>query len=93
MKRTFVREVLQPVSLGQVDSQLKEKLQDTVYLALIKLIADCMDLRAAGEDVWINIGTDQSKTSLLLTVHDNGTRYTAGGATLADLAADCTRLL
>jgi len=93
MKRSYVREVLQPVSLAQVVDSSKEKLQDTVYLAFLKLVAECLDLRAEGEDVWINLGTDRSKSSLLLTVHDNGTQYTAGGATLADLAADCSRLL
>lgn len=93
MKRTFVRVPLVPHNEQQLDLSLDESLADSMYLPLLRLIAQACDLKAQGEDVWIYIGTDSNTQTLLLTLNDNKTKSTAGGGSLTELAVDCERLL
>jgi len=57
------------------------------FLDLLILVADVLDLAAAGEDVWLSIGHTKSHNACLLTVHDGGEVMTASGTRLEDLAA------
>ena len=91
--KPFIRQVLTVANEQELESHGSQPLAASPYYPLLKLIAQVCDERAKGENVWLNVGTDKGQTSLLITLHQDGSRASAAGGNLVELADDCRNLL
>jgi hypothetical protein len=93
MKRNYIRATLKPGNEETLEKGAKEMLAPSPYYPLLKLVAQVLDYKAGGDNVWLTIGADKQNTTLLLVVHDGDVTYSAAGESLTDLSRDCLKLL
>jgi len=76
-----------------VQEWLKAGVDPLRYSGILSLLADCIDNGADKHDVYCTFGITRSKDAVLLTVHYDGYKAYASGATLAEVSTACERLL
>jgi len=76
-----------------VQAWLKSGLEPLRYSGILSLLADCVDNGANKHDVYCTFGITRAKDAILLTVHYDGHKAYASGATLEEVSVACERLL
>lgn len=84
---------LSTVNLSDLKSKLKEPISGTSYRFLLAAIACALDAEAVGLGDWVSIGRNQAGDAFLLTYHRAGGKLYASGASLAELASECSTFL
>lgn len=86
-------EAIAPVNVSQLMGLSAEALADTPYYGLLLLLSEMCDAQAKGENVYITIGANMDRTSVLLTLTQDGVKTRAGGTTLIYASVDASESL
>jgi hypothetical protein len=92
VKKNFVHVVLEPGNVKQLHDMIPEKQRDTPWYPLLLAVAEVLDDRAQGEDVFLALGGTKDMSTYLLTVKYPQGKLTAAGGDLVELLADLQRL-
>lgn len=93
MKKVFTRVALEVISEKELDSEIKSDRGVSVYVPLLRLLAQATDQAALGDNTWISIGRTQDGSALCLAVHTPAGKLACYASTLGGLALGSGELL
>jgi len=76
-----------------VQTELELPLAETKVVSIIAVIAECLDMIAGGEDIYLVIGATPKRDAFTLTVKHNGSPTTLYASSLSALADQAAGLL
>jgi len=80
-------------AMKALDDDLAKSLKVCRFLHLLKAMLTTLDLAAAGEDIYMTVGTTRNKSALVVSITWDGEKMAAYGDSALDLDAKMVSLL